>query len=119
LLKPVSLEDFRNTISRVVHGGTALCDEAQAILLSFIRRTFTHGTESIHSNRELQIMVCLAQRLSDKEIAERLNIAPNTVHVHLVHLFKLFGVHDRNEAARKFLEGCVHNSCSRCQIAHR
>jgi DNA-binding NarL/FixJ family response regulator len=75
LLKPVSLEQFKDAVSGVVRGGTALCDEAQAILLAFIRRAFTLGSPVVHSRRELQIMICLAQHLSDKEIAERL---PNT-----------------------------------------
>jgi DNA-binding NarL/FixJ family response regulator len=116
LLKPVSLEQFKDVVSRVMQGSTALCDEAQTALLSFLRPAFLYGLRSVHSERELQIMTCLIQDMSDKEIANRLNIAPNTVHVHLVHLFRLFGVHNRGEAAHKFFEGCISDSCNNCHL---
>jgi DNA-binding NarL/FixJ family response regulator len=116
LLKPVSLGQFKSTITRVRHGGTALCEEAQTALLTCVQRAFLVGAKSLYSQRELQIMACLIQNLSDKEISDRLNIAPNTVHVHLVHLFKLLAAHNRNEAVQKFFQGCIGDSCNRCRL---
>lgn len=116
LLKPVPLEQFMSAITHVRHGGTALCEEAQTALLTCVRRAFSVDTRSVYSQRELQIMACLIQNLCDKEIGEQLNIAPNTVHVHLVHLFKLLHAHNRNEAVQKFFQGCIENSCNRCHL---
>jgi len=116
LLKPLSLEQFKSAVTRVRHGGTALCEEAQTVLLNCFHRGVLVGTGSAYTRRELQIMTYLVQNLSDKEIGERLNIAPNTVHVHLVHLFKLLGVHNRNEAVQKFFRGCFGKSCDRCHL---
>jgi DNA-binding NarL/FixJ family response regulator len=116
LLKPVSLEQFRDAITHVRHGGTALCEEAQTALLTCVHRAFSVGTRSDYSQRELQIMACLVQNMSDKEISDQLNIAPNTVHVHLVHLFKLLGAHNRNEAVQKFFQGCIENTCNHCRL---
>jgi len=117
LLKPISFEQFKAVISHVIRGGTALCEEAQTALLTCFHRAFAVGAKSALSRREQEIMACLIQDLSDKEISERLNIAPNTVHVHLVHLFKLLGVHNRNEGVQKFFEGCIAGSCRQCHIA--
>jgi LuxR family maltose regulon positive regulatory protein len=48
--------------------------------------------------RESEILGLLAQRWTDKEIAERLVIAPNTVRKHTSTLYHKLGVGDRREA---------------------
>ena len=56
--------------------------------------------------REKEIMFFLHKKLSDKEIARRLEIDEETVHSHLQRIFHKFGVHSRWEAiARHFDEG--------------
>ncbi|MBU6411493.1 MAG: response regulator transcription factor [Verrucomicrobia bacterium] len=117
LLKPFSLEEFKGAVSRAMCGGAALCNEAQIAALSFLRRSFMAASISLLSRRELQVMTCLIENLSDKEISQRLNIAPNTVHVHLVRLFKLLSVHNRDEAVQKFFRRGIGDSC--CQSCHR
>jgi DNA-binding NarL/FixJ family response regulator len=51
------------------------------------------------SPREHEILVLLAQRWSDKEIAESLFISPRTVMTHVTHIFAKMGVANRREAA--------------------
>jgi LuxR family maltose regulon positive regulatory protein len=48
--------------------------------------------------RESQILTLLAERWSDKEIAERLVIAPNTVRKHTGTIYEKLGVSSRREA---------------------
>lgn len=57
------------------------------------------------SNRETDVMVLLEDRLSSKEIAQRLFVSPETVRKHIANIFGKLHVHDRRravEAARKF-----------------
>jgi LuxR family maltose regulon positive regulatory protein len=53
------------------------------------------------TNRELEILALLAQRMRNKEIAEKLFISPETVKRHTINLYSKLNVHNRREAAKK------------------
>ncbi len=53
------------------------------------------------SKRELEVLALLAQRLSNKEIAQKLFISPGTVKQHLNKIFQKLNVATRREAAAK------------------
>jgi len=112
LIKPVSSDQLVGAIEKVAQGRSALCEEAQTAMLTLLHGAFEMAlSNSKMAMRERQIMACLAQNLADKEISERLHIAPNTVHVYLVQIFKKLRVHNRSEAIQKFFNVCSKNSC--------
>lgn len=51
--------------------------------------------------RQRDVLSCVEQGLSNKEIARSLNIAPGTVKIHLAALFSHFGSRNRTELAIK------------------
>jgi ATP/maltotriose-dependent transcriptional regulator MalT len=53
------------------------------------------------SNRELDVLELLMQRLSNKEIAERLKVSSETVKKHTRNLYQKLDVHGRREAVAK------------------
>jgi len=55
------------------------------------------------SNRELDVLELLMQRLSNKEIAERLKVSSETVKKHTRNLYQKLDVHGRQEAVAKAL----------------
>jgi len=112
LLKPISSVKLESAIENLRKGSAVLCEEAQTAVLSLLHATFDVASSKIRvSTRERQIMLCLAQNLSDKEISIRLNIAPNTTHVYLVQLFQKLNAHNRSEAIQRFFGVCLSNSC--------
>lgn len=52
------------------------------------------------SNREIQVLALLAQRLSNKEIAERLFVSPETVKKHTANLYRKLDVRGRRQAVQ-------------------
>jgi LuxR family maltose regulon positive regulatory protein len=58
----------------------------------------TTGLREPISNRELDVLELLAQRLSYKEIADRLHVSPETVKMHTHNLYQKLEVHGRRQA---------------------
>ncbi len=56
------------------------------------------------SEREYDVLVLLAEGLSNKEIAERLYVSPNTIKTHLAHLYQKLEVSRRQQAINKAKE---------------
>lgn len=56
------------------------------------------------TTRELQILTLLQGRVSNKEISERLFIAPSTVKRHTLNIYRKLEVDDRREAVARALE---------------
>jgi ATP/maltotriose-dependent transcriptional regulator MalT len=53
------------------------------------------------SQRERQILTLLAERLSNKEIADKLHISTATVKRHAANIYQKLGVHGRRAAVAK------------------
>ena len=56
------------------------------------------------SERELEVLVLIAAGQSNKEIARRLEVSPNTVKTHIGNLFEKLDVQRRTEAVLKARE---------------
>jgi LuxR family maltose regulon positive regulatory protein len=83
---------------------TALGEPASAPTVPAIQRGDASPAPSqevsaeIFTNREIDVLILLAERLSDKEIAERLVLSPLTIKKHTLRIYRKLGVNSRRAA---------------------
>jgi LuxR family maltose regulon positive regulatory protein len=53
------------------------------------------------SRREIEILRLVASGLSNREIAERLYVAPSTIHWHVKNIYAKLDVHSRTQAVAR------------------
>ena len=104
VIKPCAIDETIAAIYEVLNEGVALGKKALPYLRRIIHR-FRHLDPACNlTEREEQIIACIFEGKSDKEIASRLGIGFATVRTHMNHLFEKLGVHSREEFIARFLQ---------------
>lgn len=102
ILKRFRPEEILHAIAEVRAGGAPMTSEiARMVVRSFRAPSPTPAADGLTS-REAEILVLLAEGLSNKEIANKTNITAGTVRIHLGHIYKKLHVHCRTKAAAKY-----------------
>lgn len=105
LLKRSSPAEVRDAIREVLAGGAPMSPEiARRVVETFRQPSAEDTADSDLSSRETAILEKLCEGLANKEIADRLGIAANTVRVHLRNIYEKLHVRSRTEAAMKYLK---------------
>ena len=105
LSKDAALEDLVRTIRQVANGGDVVPSALTGTLLSHIAKqaSVLRNTPMMASvrmtKREQQITDLIAEGLSNKEIAQRLNIATYTVKSHVHNILEKLALHSRLQIA--------------------
>jgi two-component system, NarL family, nitrate/nitrite response regulator NarL len=71
------------------------------------------------TNRELEVLRCLCDGLSTKEMMVRLGVAEGTIRVHLNNLYKKLSVRSRHQLVALVLNGKVSLNTDPNQITIR
>jgi DNA-binding NarL/FixJ family response regulator len=96
LLKDASPEELRGGIIAAARGESPLSPKAARAVLA-AREEHHDGPEL--SEREREVLRCVAEGLANKLIARRLEISEKTVKAHLTSIYQEIGVSDRTQAA--------------------
>ena len=101
LLKDMEPEDLLAAIDETLNGRTVISDRLNGMLARAIREEATakQRDAATLTDRESEILQALAQGLSNKLIARKLDITESTVKVHVKNLLKKLGFRSRLEAA--------------------
>src|SRR6266436_9138557 len=105
LLKRSSPVELLKAIAEVRSGGAPMTSEiARMVVEAFQKKPASVGSGESLTNRESEILALLSEGLSNKEIAERVNISYDTVRAHLRHIYEKLHVRGRTEAVRMYLK---------------
>jgi DNA-binding NarL/FixJ family response regulator len=96
VLKDASAMEVAGMI-RAVAAGEAVCPPSLSMALFHVvqSRLFTGATSRVLSRREQELVTLLRERLTNKEIAARLNLSEQTVKNHVHRMLRKVGVPDR------------------------
>ena len=105
ILKDATMEDFVGTIRSVADGARVLPPRMTGTLFSQIaqvavRRGAAEALEAVRmTSREREVIALIAVGMSNKEIAQRLTIATETVKSHVRNVMEKLALHSRLQIA--------------------
>src|SRR5207249_6916533 len=77
---------------------------ARMVVEAFQRKPGSNVSADGLTPRESEVLALLSEGLSNKEIADRVNISYDTVRAHLRHIYEKLHVRGRTEAVRMYLK---------------
>lgn len=101
VLKNTEPETLRHTIMQVSTGNSVLSPEITAQVLSAVRRSQADRNRGLLSDREVEVLKCLAKGQTTAQIAGYLFISENTVKTHIRHILEKMEVNNRAEAVAR------------------
>ncbi|MGC1374950.1 MAG: response regulator transcription factor [Anaerolineales bacterium] len=104
VLKNTEPQALRNTILQVVAGNSVLAPEVTARVLQAVRRPQVDRSRGLLSDREVEVLGCLARGQTTSQIAAVLFISENTVKTHIRHILEKMEVSNRAEAVARAVQ---------------
>ncbi len=102
LLKDMEPEDILESIRKAMQGTLVISERLTQLLAKALRdeeKLSDNDELTPLTSREQEILQQIANGMSNRRIAEALNISEGTVKVHVKHLLKKLNLHSRTEAA--------------------
>ena len=101
VLKNTEPDTLRSTIMQVSAGNSVLSPEITAKVLQAVRRSQADRNRGLLSDREVEVLKCLARGQTTAQIAGVLFISENTVKTHIRHILEKMEVNNRAEAVAR------------------
>jgi DNA-binding NarL/FixJ family response regulator len=97
LLKDAPSDQVVEAIRTVARGESVIHPSMTRKLLAFHQQKQTEQEDTTLTEREKEVLLCLVEGLSNKEIADRLFISDKTVKIHVSKIFKKLNVKSRSQ----------------------
>ncbi|MEA4908681.1 MAG: response regulator transcription factor [Anaerolineaceae bacterium] len=104
LLKSSDPDELRQGLLNVYQGQGALSQEVTGTVLKALARSSEANTGSILSEREMDVLACLARGLNTQQISNQLFISENTVKTHIRHILDKLDAANRAGAVAKAVQ---------------
>jgi DNA-binding NarL/FixJ family response regulator len=101
ILKNTEPDILHNIIMQVAAGNSVLSPEITAKVLQAVRRSQSDHSRGLLSEREVEVLKCLARGQTTAQIANVLFISENTVKTHIRHILEKMEVNNRAEAVAR------------------
>jgi two-component system, NarL family, nitrate/nitrite response regulator NarL len=101
VLKNTEPDVLHNIIMQVAAGNSVLSPEITAKVLQAVRRSQSDRSRGLLSDREVEVLKCLARGQTTSQIANVLFISENTVKTHIRHILEKMEVNNRAEAVAR------------------
>lgn len=102
LLKTSRANEIADAIRAAARGQSVLESQVAAKMMNRFRQPKTETIRPLHeqlTDREMDVLKCVAKGQSNQEVAEELFIGIKTVKFHVTNIFAKLGVDDRTQAA--------------------
>lgn len=97
LLKDAPSDQVVEAIRTVARGESVIHPSMTRKLLTYHQQKQTETKDSSLTEREKEVLLCLVEGLSNKEIAERLFVSDKTIKIHVSKIFKKLNVKSRSQ----------------------
>jgi len=104
LLKNAEPSELREAILLLAQGKSVLSPDVTATVLKALARGQPASSTGPLSDRELEVLYCLAQGQTTTQIASNLFISENTVKTHIRHILEKLESSNRTEAVSKAIQ---------------
>ncbi len=101
ILKGSSPREIVEAIYEIHKGGAPMSPKIARKVIHEFQDENVEGQQYLLSQREKDIVKCIEQGLTYKEISLRLNISSHTVHTHIKNIYEKLQAKDRGEALIK------------------
>ncbi len=104
LIKSTEPDDLRKSLLRLADGQGVLSPEITAPLMRALAHPDSNDHQPFLSDRELEVLSCLAEGQTTQQIAASLFISENTVKTHIRHILEKLEASNRTEAVSKAIQ---------------
>jgi DNA-binding NarL/FixJ family response regulator len=104
LLKDTEPEQLRQAIMWMAEGKSVLSPDVTTAVLHALNRSQTGDNVNPLSDRELEVLDCLAAGRTTNQIGAQLFISENTVKTHIRHILEKLEASNRTEAVSKAIQ---------------
>jgi two-component system nitrate/nitrite response regulator NarL len=104
LIKNTEPEQLRLSLLRIAEGEGVLSPEVTAPVMRALAHPMDRAERPSLSDRELEVLDCLASGQTTQQIASRLFISDNTVKTHIRHILEKLEASNRTEAVSKAIQ---------------
>jgi DNA-binding NarL/FixJ family response regulator len=104
LIKSTEPDDLRKSLLRLAEGQGVLSPEITAPVMRALAHPDNDDHQPFLSDRELEVLGCLAEGQTTQQIAACLFISENTVKTHIRHILEKLEASNRTEAVSKAIQ---------------